>query len=77
VGTQTQNSVVLRGQMLAHFGEVPQCDTCKHLHADGATCAAYPGGIPGEIITNDHDHHTAFAGDQGIQYSRGPSAWPG
>jgi len=73
VGTPEQNSNVMRGQLLAHFGEVPQCDTCRHLHRYGMTCDAYPDSIPGEIITNGHDHHHPFDGDHGILYKEGPS----
>ena len=68
MGTQAQNSAVFRDQMLAHFGEIPQCDTCKHLHEDGATCDAFPDSIAGEIITNGHDHQFPFPGDHGIGY---------
>jgi len=69
MGTQAQDSAVFRGQLLAHFGEIPQCDFCKHIHADNDfTCDAYPDDIPGKIMTNVHDHTKPFPGDHGIGY---------
>jgi hypothetical protein len=72
MGTRWQASNVFRGQFLAHFGEVPQCDTCRHLWADGD---AFPDGIPSDIITNGYDHHQAFTGDDGIRYEEGEPAY--
>lgn len=50
---------------------------CKHWNFDlqsppegdwHATCAAFPNGIPREILTGDRHHTTPFPGDNGIQY---------
>lgn len=55
------------------------CHTCRHegpLRAtpDGPrlTCAAFPAGIPDPILEGDHDHHTPYPGDHGIQYAPKP-----
>ncbi|MEJ2580260.1 MAG: hypothetical protein P8127_01270 [Acidobacteriota bacterium] len=47
---------------------VSQCTFCAHRSPDGTRCKAYPGGIPAEILFNDHDHTLPFAGDSGIRY---------
>lgn len=51
----------------------PICYGCKHLNADRQDkgyweCAAYPKGIPDEIILSDVDHKKPYAGDNGIQF---------
>ena len=48
----------------------PLCNQCKHLDriAKNATCAAYPEGIPDEILGNKVDHHKPYKGDHGIQF---------
>lgn len=49
-----------------------QCSDCRHFHADKTpyqyTCAAFPDGIPDEIIYGDHDHREPFKGDHGIRF---------
>ncbi|MCK5377389.1 MAG: hypothetical protein KAJ97_09920 [Acidobacteria bacterium] len=47
---------------------VSQCVWCAHRSADGASCQAFPNGIPYEILFNEHDHTTPFAGDSGTCY---------
>jgi hypothetical protein len=51
-----------------------QCALCRHLAHDSplAVCAAFPGGIPVRILTNEEDHRTPWidprtgtAGDRG------------
>jgi len=41
-----------------------QCAYCKHL-GDGpvAVCAAFPGSIPAEILSNDFDHRRPWIDD--------------
>jgi len=68
-----QAAHLLRLQMEAHFGEFPQCDECRHLHADGAYCDAFPDGkgIPTKLLIfgpNMHDHGLPFPGDHGILF---------
>ncbi len=48
------------------------CIFCKHLSDDGARCAAFPGGIPDEIMFGRHDHHFPFEGDGGIHFELKP-----
>ncbi len=52
----------------------PMCTSCAHLNrtADNNTCGAFPEGIPEEILTNQHDHHTPYPGDQGIRFELAP-----
>lgn len=47
---------------------VTPCSTCRHLYADAFSCAAFPEGIPEEILLGDHQHDKPFSGDSGIQY---------
>ena len=48
-----------------------QCLTCIHYQFD-KTCAAFPKGIPDEVITGEHDHKYAYKGDNGIRWERFP-----
>ena len=74
MGTRLQGSNLFRMQFAA-LGEVPQCDACKHLFADGDTCTAFPDGIPSAIMINVHDHHAPFEGDHGILFEEGEPAY--
>lgn len=55
-----------------------QCDECAHLNADGWTCAAFPEGIPKEVMSAGHypdnpdvgDHTKPWPGDHGIQFKQ-------
>lgn len=46
------------------------CPSCKHVFMDGAppTCAAFPDGIPDEILSEQVIHRTPYPGDSGIRY---------
>ena len=45
-----------------------QCISCAHKHSGKSTCAAFPNGIPREIITNKADHRKPYPGDNGILF---------
>jgi hypothetical protein len=47
---------------------ISQCAHCKHKSEDGEACAAFPEGIPDEILLNQHDHRDPFPGDHGIRF---------
>lgn len=48
----------------------PICIGCKHLTGDlrEPKCAAFPAGIPNEILLSRADHRKSFPGDQGITF---------
>lgn len=48
--------------------KISQCANCIHKFDNGAYCSAFPDGIPIKILTNEHDHNLAYAGDKGIRY---------
>ena len=48
-----------------------QCDRCKHWRPTllgTGTCAAFPGGIPFDVWTNQIDHTEPIEGDRGVQF---------
>lgn len=49
------------------------CDACKRLKrtVDGPTCAAFPDGIPTQIL-DGFDHRKPFPGDGGVRFVRDP-----
>jgi hypothetical protein len=51
---------------------VSPCLSCVHKHTTGATCTAFPAGIPDNILMRRHNHRTPYPGDQGIQYEAAP-----
>ncbi len=56
----------------------PQCDYCKHvdrarMYKQGYYCAAYPDGVPDEILSNAVDHAEAYAGDHDIRFEQDPN----
>ena len=46
---------------------VSLCILCMYAKNNN-TCKAFPSGIPDAILTGEHDHHTPYKGDYGIQY---------
>lgn len=48
------------------------CLFCRHLREDGTRCAAFPEGIPDEILFCGHDHRLPFEGDRGIRFELKP-----
>jgi len=51
----------------------PPCTSCQHFtdgsFADGPPrCAAFPGGIPADILNGSNDHTSPVPGDHGILY---------
>ncbi len=47
---------------------VSQCIRCVHWDAlPGNRCAAYPSGVPREILWNKVDHTNPYPGDRGIR----------
>jgi len=54
------------------IGPAPICLFCKHYHQanqEANTCAAYPDGIPQEIILCSADHRRPYEGDNGLRFS--------
>lgn len=49
----------------------PICVGCKHLIGTllDPKCAAFPDGIPNEILLSKLDHRQPVAGDHGIQFA--------
>lgn len=53
-------------------GLTPLCVTCLRYHGVrsgvGHVCAAYPAGVPTEILASAHDHRRPYRGDHGLTY---------
>ena len=52
------------------LGVTPACWTCRHKHPGADTCAAFPEGIPDEILDGTNQHSQPYPGDNGILYER-------
>lgn len=52
------------------IGQMPICEECAHFQPEVGNfkCAAFPGGIPEQILDGTIDHHKPYTGDNGIQY---------
>ena len=51
--------------------ETLQCPKCRHRKLDvedWPQCAAFPDGIPREILSAEHDHTEPYEGDHGIRF---------
>jgi hypothetical protein len=48
--------------------EPPICCNCSHKKQGELSCAAYPAGIPKQIIYSVVDHRKPYKNDHGIQY---------
>lgn len=48
--------------------KLSQCAFCVHKAPSGATCAAFPDGIPLPILRNQTDHRKALYGDHKIRF---------
>ena len=47
---------------------VKQCNSCIHRVEYSSKCAAFPKGIPDEILLGDFDHQNPYPGDNGIRF---------
>lgn len=50
---------------------VPMCWLCSHFHEGQPqpyTCAAFPEGIPKEILAGHYDHRKPLPGDEGLRF---------
>ena len=54
------------GRSLARM-PIPICWKCRH-HREDISCAAFPHGIPYQILTSEADHHQPFPGDHGVYF---------
>ena len=53
----------------------PQCFRCVHYRGE-MRCAAFPEGIPAEIVQGKHNHREPYPGDNGIRYEPLPDTEP-
>jgi hypothetical protein len=52
------------------IGTAPICEDCLHFQPEVGNfkCAAFPDGIPEEVLDGSVDHHEPYNGDHGIQF---------
>lgn len=48
---------------------MPQCLQCTYWEEPGIICAAFPEGIPKEVLMNIVDHKNPVSGDHGIRFA--------
>lgn len=53
-------------------GPVSSCLSCRLRDYGRTSCAAFPDGIPREILDGANPHTAPFPGDRGILYQRTP-----
>lgn len=49
---------------------IAACAVCVHRYGTTPRCAAFPKGIPMEILDGTNRHDKPYPGDNGIQYKR-------
>lgn len=49
------------------FQRQHQCAHCANFVGDGA-CLAFPGGIPGPLLTGEVAHREPYPGDNGVVF---------
>lgn len=66
------------------IGPTSQCSTCSRFRSPfsrgdfdgGPTCAAFPDGIPEQILSNLADHRAPYPGDHGIRWESNGLEFP-
>lgn len=53
--------------------KVTQCMKCRHRDGYDVGCAAFPAGVPDEILANEFDHRKPHLGDHGIRFEPKPA----
>jgi len=56
--------------------KLSQCAYCVHKDKSGATCTAFPDGIPEDILDNEVIHDKPYPGDHGVLYEQCPGGDP-
>lgn len=59
-------------RFVGQVDRIPPCWTCRHKTPGAATCTAFPGGIPADILDGRNQHREPYPGDNGIRYERDP-----
>ena len=52
------------------------CYYCQHFTPHGATCTAFPQGVPHEILNHTFDHRQEHLHDQGVRFEPDPTIAP-
>ena len=50
----------------------PLCIFCRHLKDGQVRCAAFPQGIPDDLLFSLRDHREPYEGDRGIRFELKP-----